>query len=84
MTGSFCICLGGLYTGQNLASMTSGARNPKQIFLKRMTGKKNTVFARVTAWSAHLFLGSQKRVLILGRHSLNISKGHQNTFNLYL
>ena len=33
---------------------------------------------------AHLILSSQKGALIRGRRSLNISKRHQNTFNLSL
>ena len=30
MAGSFCPCSGRLHAGQNLASMASGPRNPKQ------------------------------------------------------
>ena len=41
MTGSLCLCSGRLDAGQNLASMASGPRNPKQTVLKWMTDKKN-------------------------------------------
>ena len=41
MTGSFCVCSGRVYAGQNLAGMAGWPRNLKQIVLKRITGKKN-------------------------------------------
>ena len=41
MTWSFCVCSSRLYAGQNLANMASVPRNPKQIVLKKKTGKKN-------------------------------------------
>ena len=42
MTESFCVCSGRwLCAGQNLVGVASGPRNPKQIILKRMSGKKN-------------------------------------------
>ena len=41
MAEYFSLCSGRLYSGQILASMASGPRNPKQIVLKRMTGKKD-------------------------------------------
>ena len=48
-----------------------------------------TVFTRVSARGAHLVLSSQRGALIRGRRSfegglLDISKRHQNTFNLSL
>ena len=41
MTWSFCVSLGRLYARQNSANMASVPRNPKQIVLKKRTGKKN-------------------------------------------
>ena len=41
MTWPFCVSLGRLYAGQNSANMASVPRNPKQIVLKKRTGKKN-------------------------------------------
>ena len=53
-------------------------------------GNVYTVFTQVSAQGAHLILSSQRggtfsrEVLFRGRHSLNISKRHQNTLNLSL
>ena len=53
--------------------------------------KMSAVFTQVSVRGAHLILNSQRRrsayltqALFRGRRSLNISKRHQNTFNLSL
>ena len=62
-----------------------------QHFLILVTARNlHTVFTQLSARGAHLILSSQRggaysrKVLFRGRRSLNMSKRHQNTFNLSL